>query len=662
MTEKKFISNGTLIARIVIFILVIGLIIAFVSTEYLKKTAVNNLASDDAKKTAQLVFETMNTRMQEGWTKKDLDKIIKRLEHIRTGMSIASYRSQSVEEIFGVVPRDKKIVDSDPLIQRSMKGEELFSVDEEKGLVRFLYPMKTTENCIICHSNSKMGEVNGVLDISFPQSDIKISLDTMSYYFIALLIGFLSILSYVFFLIINLKMVKPIVKLTNEIEKVEQSRDLSKRAEIDTNIKELGILQNSFNKLLETIKYYYDRLLETIYTDELTNVANYSRLLKDIETSSSKISLASLDINSFGKINRVYGARVADSLLVDFASFLTNYIGNEGRVYRLYGDEFALLYKKTISNNDIKDLIVKLREKKFYYKDIDFTLDITVGYVSGEESILEHANIALKSAKNSYKQKAEYNESLKVKDEDNNHLVWAKKLERAIKKDKLVPYFMPMKNVKSGKIDKYETLIRLIEDDTVYTPDKFMEVSHASGKYHIITQTVIKKAFEYFKDMENIKFSINFALSDITNEQTRGLLIESLKSFKYSENVIIELLETEEISDFELLNRFINEVKQYGAKIAIDDFGSGYSNFNYILNLDVDIVKLDSSLVENIYTDQSSAVVVSNIVRVAKELGLTVVAEKVSNEHIERILTIHEVDYLQGYHIGMPNKNIVKER
>lgn len=658
--EKELISNRTLVLRIVVSLLTISLLIAYISTEYLKKTAVDTLASDDAKKTAQLVFETMNTRMQEGWTKTDLDKIIKRLEVIRNGMKISSYRSESVEKIFGIVPKDKRIVQSDPLIQKAMDGEEIFLVDEEKNIVRFLYPMKMSENCIVCHSNSGIGTVNGVLDITFPHSDIKISLDTMSYYFVILLICFLLFLSYVFFVIINSKMVKPVVLLTKEIQKVEKSKDLTSRAKINTNIKELGILQNSFNKLLETIKYYYDKLIETIYTDELTGVYNYAKLQKDLENKSKESSLLIIDIKSFGKINRVYGAKVADILLLKFSEEVNKLLGNKGTLYRLYGDEFAIIHNYKVTKDSIKKDILKLKDYRFNYKDIDFTLDVTVGYVDNlDGNVLENANIALKSAKNNHKQIVQYNSSLEILDEDTNHLIWAKKLESAIQNDNLVPFFMPMKNTKTGKIDKYETLVRMVDDNEIITPDKFLDISHASGKYHLITQAVIRKTFEYFKDIDNIKFSINFSLSDIINKETKELLIDYLKKYKYSHNVVIELLETEEISDFELLNKFINDIKQYGAKVAIDDFGSGYSNFNYILNLDVDIIKLDSCLVENIYTDQESAVIVSNIVSVAKELKLTVVAEKVTSKEIENILTIHEVDYLQGYHIGMPKKDII---
>ena len=196
---------------------------------------------------------------------------------------------------------------------------------------------------------------------------------------------------------------------------------------------------------------------------------------------------------------------------------------------------------------------------------------------------------------------------------------------------------MPMYHTKTKKINKYETLARIVENGNVHSPDKFLDIAISSGKYNIITQTMIKKAFLYFENISDVKFSINIALSDILNEETVEILFDHLEKYKYSSNVIIELLETEEIADFVLLNNFIKKVKSYDAKVAIDDFGSGYSNFNYIMNLDVDIVKLDSCLIENMYTDQHSVVIVSNIVKIIKELGLEVVAENVFSKEIAYI-------------------------
>lgn len=659
--SQNYITNKSLILRIVMTILFFSVIILFVSTEYLKKTAVNTLASDDAKKTAQLVFETMNTRMQEGWTKKDLDGIIQRLEVVRKGMKISSYRSTQVEELFGVVKKDHDKVSSDPLIQKAMNGEEIFMVDDKTGEVRFLYPMHTMTECNHCHINAKDGSINGVLDISFPQSDIKISLDTISLYLIIFFILFLLLFAYLFFILINKKMVQPIVQLTNNIKTIQESKDLTKRVKINTNIEELGVLQNSFNQLLITIKYYYDKLIQKLYTDELTNINNLTKLQIDLENLKEQSTLLIVDIKAFGMINRVYGNNIADFLLKEFTKNTNKLLNHKGILYRLYGDEFAIIFKYSISNYEIETFLNKLKSCRYEYKQSEFILDVTVGYATGNtKEILEHATIALKAAKNKNKNLFKYDKTLTIKDEDTNHIMWLKKLEYAIKNDQIVPFFMPMKHTKTNSINKYETLVRIIDNGEIHTPDKFLDIALASGQYPIITQTVIRKTFEYIKDISDIKFSINLSLSDILNKETTDLLFYHLSHYKYSSNVIIELLETEEISDFKLLNKFITKVKEHGAKVAIDDFGSGYSNFNYILNLDIDIVKLDSCLIENLYTDQHSVVIVSNIVRISKELGLEVVAERVATQEIENILTIHEVDYLQGFHIGKPLKDILK--
>ena len=660
--NSKTISNKILIIKIVSIVLFLSIVLLIVSTEYIKSTAVDTLASDDAKKTAQLVFETMNARMQEGWTKKDLNKIIKRLQTIRKGMTIASYRSHHVEELFGVIKKDKKIVGNDPLIQKALKGKEIFTIDKKNGNVRFLYPMKVAKSCILCHNNTQIGEVNGVLDIEFPQNDIKISLDTMTTFFILFFILFLIVLSYVFYILINKKMVSPIVELTSEIELLKQNKDLTKIVDIHTNIEELKRLQDSFNTLLKTIKQYNDKKIEKIYTDDLTNLYNLTKLEDDLLLLKRASTIIVLDIKGFGKINRIYGTDIADIILSQFALTLKQYVDKMGIVYRLYGDEFAIIYNKSMEKEDIKNLLKVLTTKQFVYNDSSFTLDVALGYIystTNNEHILEDANIALAYCKQTYQNIVLFDKTLKIKDNDINYMVWAEILDTAIKNDNIVPVFMPMKNTKTGCIDKYETLVRIKDGDILHSPDKFLDIAHANGKYPLITQTVIRKAFEYFKDIDNIKFSINFAVSDIQNEETMDLLFSSLQHYKNSHNVVIELLETEEISDFELLNKFIKKVKSYGATIAIDDFGSGYSNFNYILNLDVDIIKLDSGLVENIFEDQEAVVVVSSIVRVAKELKLLVVAEKVKSKEIENILTIHEVDYLQGFYIGKPSLDIL---
>lgn len=660
MEKENYISNKKLIFKLVTYIIIFSIVAIMVSSFYIKQAALNNLAQEDAKKTSELVFETMNVRMQEGWGKEDLNKILDRLEYIRKGMKVNSYRSEKVEEILGVVPKDKEIVNSDKMIQKVMSsGIEEFIIQDD-GSIRFLYPMKVTSECITCHFNTKVGDVNGVLDISYPPSDIRISLDQMTYYFIGFFIFFMIILFYIFFLIINKKMVTPIVSFTNEIQKVSKSNDLEKEVIIDTQILEIRTLQKVFNELLKTIKNYYDKLVQSLYKDSMTGLSNLTKLHDDLEYKKGDFTLAVLDISDFGKLNHFYGTRVGDFILKEFSSFLKESIPKDSKVYRLYGDEYAIVFDKVYEKEDIAKLQERIHSHLFSYFPVEIYIQVCIGFVSYSfERSVEKATIALKNAKARNKTLGEYTKALEIEDEYAHHITWLHKTKEAIDTNNIIVFFQPMKSTKTGNIEKYETLVRLKEGEKIYTPNNFIEVSHNARIYSSITKIVINKAFDFFED-KDVSFSINFALEDILNDSTTNLLFERLAKFSDGSRVVIELLETQEISDFELLNYFINRVKVYGAKVAIDDFGSGYSNFNYILNLKVDIVKLDSSLIEDIDKNEKHKVVVKNIVEVAKEFGLEVVAEKVHSASIEEILTDLEVDFLQGYYIGKPSPEILE--
>lgn len=321
------------------------------------------------------------------------------------------------------------------------------------------------------------------------------------------------------------------------------------------------------------------------------------------------------------------------------------------------------MFDKNIDIDAVKKIIQSIHEMKFTIQYSDITIKIRASLLNDEKQhTVEKAELALELAKKTRQDCITYDKSLHLEDKYMQHILWTNKIEEALKNEQFVPYFQPIKSVASGKFEKYETLVRLVDNDEVYTPDYFLEVSIQANSYPQITQMLIEKAFEYFEQNDlGIKFSLNLAFEDILNKTTTSLLLEKLKNYKQSQNVIIELLETQEISDYDILNDFINQIKQFGAKIAIDDFGSGYSNFNYILKLNIDIVKLDSSLIENIDNDKQAYTVVKNVTQTLQKLGFEVIAEKVHSAEIEKILTEIGVDYLQGYHIGKPTKNIINQ-
>lgn len=656
--NRNLITNRKLIFRIIFSLFTVGILVILSSSFYIKNTALDRLAKDDAEKTSKLIFEIMNTKMQDGWAKEDLKKILTRLEFLRTGLKVYSYRSKRVEEIFGVYEEDKIIIQNDSSIQKALKGEEQFII-EENGSIRYLYPIYVQKECLSCHTNAKVGDINGVLDIQYPPSEIKISLNELTLWFIGFFIVFLLLFFYIFYLIVNNKILNPIVKFTQNIKQLTQEKNLNKQANIKTHIEELQTLQNSFNELISTIKFYYDKLLNNLYTDTLTNLPNMNRLQEDLKVHKTA-TLAIINIDAFREFNNFYGIKMGDYVIVQLAKKLQEQLDQRAILYRLFGDEFAILFTKDSSIKECNHLIKTIHEHEFQYENTKFFIQITMGIVFNNNSKrVEKAIIAVKNAKNNKKFLGLFADSLMLQNEYEKHITWTKNIKEALDKNDIIPFYQPIKNIKTNQIFKYEALARLYYDNKYIAPIEFLEVSKKAKLYPKITEIMMRKTFEYFSHKPNVEFSINYSIDDILNVETTNLLFELLENYHMGNRVIIELLETEEINNFEILNNFITRVKKYKVRIAIDDFGSGYSNFSYILNMNVDFLKIDSSLIENLDTSKDSLKVVKTIIAFAKEIGLKTIAEKVHSQAIEDILIELDVDYVQGYHIGKPAPEIL---
>ena len=173
-----------------------------------------------------------------------------------------------------------------------------------------------------------------------------------------------------------------------------------------------------------------------------------------------------------------------------------------------------------------------------------------------------------------------------------------------------------------------------------------------------LTKVVIKKSFEYFKD-KDYEFSINLTLEDITNKNISSYIIEMLKEYNIASKVVFEIVESEGIQDFTYVNNFIDRVKELGCKIAIDDFGSGYSNFEYLIKLNADYIKIDGSLIKDILVNKNNQEIVITIVDFAKRQGFKTIAEFVSSKEIFEKVKELGIDYAQGYYISEPKPDIL---
>ncbi len=429
----------------------------------------------------------------------------------------------------------------------------------------------------------------------------------------------------------------------------------------DGEITEYIAIRHDITKIIE-----HQKTLEKLAnTDPLTGFGNRYKLTADIEKSTNP-AIGLINIDSFSIFNDFYGHLLGDMIIAKFGVLIwQNNKEDYFSLYRLQADEYALFSpecEKEIFLEYFQKITTSITATPIVIDEQVIQLNITTA-LSFEKApiLLQTADMAFKVAKLENKDIVIYSDDISLNAIYKNNILWSKKIKNAISSDKIVPYFQPIVNNKTLQYEKYESLVRLIdEEEKVISPYFFLDISKKTKQYTSITKIMIKKSFEYFSD-HTCEFSINLTMEDILNEEINSFLFSLLEKHHIGSRVVFEIVESESIQNYETVSEFIKKLKSYGSKIAIDDFGSGYSNFEYILKLNVDYLKIDGSLIKNIVSDTNAKIVVSTIVEFAKKLGIKTIAEFVENEAIFQVMQELEIDYSQGYYFQAPKSETKKE-
>ena len=401
-----------------------------------------------------------------------------------------------------------------------------------------------------------------------------------------------------------------------------------------------------------------EELQEQFYTDSLTHLGNRNRLNKDLNDFKEPF-FAIVHLKHFKETNSFYGESIGDKIIHQFSEKLFEKFYYHGyKVYRMGGVDFALLKEGSADVNTevdtVSTLLKSIEDNKIIVNEHSIDISISCGMTLGKECV-SHADLALKMANCENKLLLLYDDTLKETMEYKNNIIWISKIKYALHHHNIICYYQPIVDNTTGKITKYETLVRLKDQDgSIVSPHDFLKIAEDSGLYNEISRRVINNAFKTFEN-KNISFSINLTVTDILNKETRELLIAQLKNIKGNGNhAVIELVESAGIESFEEVREFIHQIKGLGAKLAIDDFGTGYSNFEYLVELEPDFIKIDGSLIKSIDTDKKIYNVVRTIVDFAKTQSYKVIAEYVSNETLKDCVQELGIDYSQGYYFYQP--------
>lgn len=437
------------------------------------------------------------------------------------------------------------------------------------------------------------------------------------------------------------------------------------------------------NKRKDGSTYYVDAIIRPIINErgeiveyialryDVSELINAKRLLFDDLSITSNPLLVMVQIEGYETLENFYGKEITQIIEDKFAMHLLEYcpIGCVfPKVYQLDHGIFALLKNLDKKNAFPESQEMQLKKFQQNIKDgvlsfgtYEYDLNVILSYGLGEKYLYEDVMIGLKKAQKSKKDfifADSFTQREKESAKENLHTI--NMIKNALHHNKIISYFQPIVNSITGEIDKYESLVRLEKNNgKILSPFFFLDISKTGKYYHQITEVVIKNSFEALRKTDK-EISINLSTLDIEDVELRNNIITQLTmNTDVASRLVFELLEDEEVHDFDIIKDFISLIKMFGVKIAIDDFGAGHSNFERLLGFQPDILKLDGSLIKDIDTNQYSRDVVETIKLFADKQGIKTVAEFVSSKGVFDIVKEIGIDYLQGYHLGEPTATLV---
>ena len=408
--------------------------------------------------------------------------------------------------------------------------------------------------------------------------------------------------------------------------------------------------------------------------DALTDLPNrillHDRLQQAIHSArrdSRAVAVLLLDLNRFKDINDTLGHYQGDRVLKHVATRLKHVMRDADTLGRIGGDEFAIVLNPLTSMYDVNTVVEKIHKAllpPYSLDNLKVDVQASIGAAlfpeNGDDAdtLLQHADIAMYSAKQEKKDFVLYTEKL---DQQNpRRLTLMSELRDAIKNGELTLRFQPIVSSTTRGIGEAEVLVRWQhKNHGIMTPDEFIPLAERTGLINPLTQWVIKNALRqqatWRKLGLDIGISINISAQTLLDPEFAEQVTGLLAAYEVPpQRLVLEITESSIMFDQELALHILTRFTDMGVRIAIDDFGTGYSSLSYLKKLPVSQLKIDKSFVLDMLDNDNDAVIVNATIDLGHNLGLQVVAEGVENEETLKRLQQRGCDAMQGYHINYP--------
>ena len=433
-----------------------------------------------------------------------------------------------------------------------------------------------------------------------------------------------------------------------------------------------GLLKSSFDELKlenkrvlqsqDTIRRLADCDVLTGSLNRMGSESAYQALLNDVNFSNEAIAVYFIDLDNFKSINDLFDHHAGDQLLITISHRLTELVADRGFICRFGGDEFVLAVTAT-QGFDVEgfaiEIMTSLRRPHFTLVT-EAKITASIGIMVAKDGLLSFSDLCKKADMAMYKAKQSgknnyhlYSESLHR--EYMRNITIVSSLENALTSDLLDVYFQPKVNLQTNDIDSAEALIRWNRrNDDGIGPAEFIPIIESTELIHSIGAWVLNEACRACKEWreqgKTIKVAVNVSALQLTRSNFYQTVVDALKKNGLPAKLLeIELTEYSLITEEPLVKMQLASLKKLGVLLAIDDFGTGYSNIAYLTQLQIDVLKLDRGLIMQIDQLKERRVIVSALIKMAKELDMKVVAEGIETEAEREMIASLECDYGQGF-------------
>lgn len=451
---------------------------------------------------------------------------------------------------------------------------------------------------------------------------------------------------------------------------LKKERDLrkSREQELETELSERRIVEA--------------RLQHLVNHDDLTGLCNRRGLEQQLEVvvthsrqNKNASALLYIDLDHFKVINDAEGHAAGDRLLIEVANVLRREIGTAGLLSRISSDEYTVLFEN-IEEAEVVKVAENIRHimetYQFTTNNNTYHIGASIGVATiNPQEIVTSSEILARADQACYVAKTHGRNIVHVFNKEDTEMLtlrsaihWVPLIRDALANDKFLLVFQPVLDIKNKRISHYETLIRMAGDDgKLVEPINFIPVAEKMGLIHDIDLWVVNRAIDILHQLpekhKDVSFNINLSSYAFQDTALLPLLKEKLaKTGIEAKRITFEITETAAIANFSQTREMIMNIRQLGCQFALDDFGSGFSSFNYIKEFPVDYLKIDGAFITNLLYDPIDQTLIKSMIEIAKKLDKKIVAEFVESRKVLELLMQYGADYAQGYFIGKPSPQL----